>query len=207
MRVPVVDSQGKPVMPCKPAKARLLINRGQAKPKRNKLGIFYIQLTYTLESNNQPLVIGIDPGSAYEGYSVVGTQATVLNIMAEAPTHVKDAVEVRRNMRRARRYRKTWRRPCRENRLCHKIRIPPSTRSRWEAKARMVKHLCTILPLTDANVEDVKATTYRGKGGKWNRSFSPLQVGKEHLYYLIQKMGLTLHKTEGYQTADLPVAF
>lgn len=194
MRVPVIDSQGKPAMPCLPSKARHLIKSGQAKPKHNKLGIFYIQLTYTLEPNNQPLVVGVDPGSSYEGYSVVGSQDTVLNLMVEAPTHVKDAVEVRRNMRRGRRHRKTWRRPCRENRLCHKLRIPPSTRSRWEAKARIVAQLCKILPLTDVIVEDVQARTYKGKGGQWNSQFSPIQVGKEHLYYLLQKLGLELHK-------------
>lgn len=204
MRVPVVDSEGKPLMPCSPAKARHLLKTGDAKPKRNKLGIFYIQLAYAVEPSNQPLVVGVDPGSTYEGYSVVGSKDTVLNIMAEAPTHVKDAVEVRRNMRRARRHRKTWRRPSRNNnRLARQERIPPSTRSRWEAKARIVAHLCRILPLTDAIVEDVQATTFKGKSGKWNLAFSPIQVGKEHLYYLLQKMGLELHKNGGYQTKEL----
>lgn len=204
MRVPIIDSTGKPVMPCKPAKARHLINSGQAKPKWSKLGIFYIQLTYKIDQpNNQPLAIGIDPGSSYEGYSVVGHQDTVLNIMAEAPTHVKEAIEVRRNMRKARRHRKTWRRPCRENRLCHRLRIPPSTRSRWEAKARIVTQLGKLLPLTDAIVEDVQAVPYKGKGEQWNSQFSPIQVGKEHLYYLLQKLGLALHKSQGHQTADL----
>ena len=37
------------MMPCHPAKARLLIKRGKALPKRNKLGIFYVQLTYEKE--------------------------------------------------------------------------------------------------------------------------------------------------------------
>lgn len=204
MRVPVVDSEGKPLMPCLPSKARHLLKTGDAHPNRNKLGIFYIQLTYAVEPNNQPLVVGVDPGSTYEGYSVVGSQDTVLHIMAEAQTHVKDAVEVRRNMRRARRHRKTWRRPSRNNnRLARQDRIPPSTRSRWEAKARIVKHLYKIMPLTDAIVEDVKATIRKGKGGKWNLSFSPVQVGKEHLYSLLREMGLIVHLNQGYQTADL----
>ena len=101
-----------------------------------------------------------------------GTCDTVLNLMVEAPDHVKDAVEVRRTMRRARRFRK-WRRPKRfANRLKRKKRIPPSTRSRWEAKARVVAHLKSILPITDMVVEDVQAGTRKGAGGKWNGSFS-----------------------------------
>jgi len=201
MRIPVVDSRGVPLMPCTPPKARHLLKEGKARPKRNKLGLFYIQLTYTQEPDTQPLVVGVDPGSSFEGYSVVGTQDTVLNLMVEAPTHVKDAVETRRTMRRARRFRK-WRRPCRStNRLNGKKRIPPSTRSRWEAKARVVKHLHHILPLTCAVVEDVQATTTKGK--RWNRAFSPVQVGKMHLHRLLTNMGLEVQTREGWQTKAL----
>ena len=117
MRIAVIDKRGVALMPCTPPKARMLLKEGKAKLKRNKLGLFYLQLTYEQEADNQPLVVGIDPGSKFEGYSVVGTRDTVVNLMAEAPTHVKRAVEIRRTMRRARRSRK-WRRPKRfKNRL------------------------------------------------------------------------------------------
>jgi len=117
--------------------------------------------------------------------------------------HVKEAVEGRRTMRRTRRSRK-WRRPKRfDNRLNRKKRIPPSTRSRWEAKARIVKQLCAILPINSAVVEDVQAVTRTGKHRKWNAAFSPVQVGKDHLYGLLCKMGLTLHLKEGWQTKAL----
>ena len=207
MRIPVVDRRGVALMPCTPAKARHLFKSGKAKPKRNKLGLFYVQLCYEQELHNQPLVAGIDPGSTFEGYSVVGSQETVINLMIEAPDHVKDAVEVRRTMRHARRHRK-WRRPKRfENRLTRQNRLPPSTRSRWETKARVLAHLYTILPLTDVIVEDVQAVTRKGKGGKWNASFSPVQVGKERLYRLLREMGLEVHTREGWQTKELREAY
>jgi len=198
----VVDTRGVALMPCTPAKARHLFKSGKARPKRNKLGLFYVQLCYEQQPDNQPLVVGVDPGSKFERVSVVGTKDTVLNLMVEAPDHVKEAVETRRTMRRARRFRK-WRRPKRfDNRLKRKKRIPPSTRSRWEAKARVVMHLQQVLPLTDVVVEDVQAVTHRGKGGTWNASFSPVQMGKEHLYHLLA-MGLTVHLCEGWQTKAL----
>ncbi len=203
MRIPVVDRRGVALMPCTPPKARMLLKEGKARPKRNKLGLFYLQLTYEQESNNQPLVIGIDPGAKFEGYSVVGSKETVLNLMAEAPTHVKEAVQTRRTMRRARRSRK-WRRPARfTNRLKRSPRLPPSTRSRWEAKARIVAQLKKQLPLTVVVLEDVQATTRPGIGRKWNQSFSPLQVGKLHLYRLLTNMGLHVELREGWQTAKL----
>ncbi|GHO69511.1 hypothetical protein KSC_084030 [Ktedonobacter sp. SOSP1-52] len=190
-------------MPCTPATARQLFKRGKARPKRNRLGLFFVQLCYAQEPDNQPLVVGVDPGSKFEGFSVVGTQDTVLHLMVEAPTHIKDAMETRRTMRRARRHRK-WRRPKRFNNcLNRKKRIPPSTRSRWEAKARIVAHLKSILPLTDAVVEDVQAATRNGKGGKWNLTFSPVQVGKEHLYRLLTGMGLQVHLKQGWETKQL----
>ncbi len=203
MRLPVVDTRGVALMPCTEAKARILFKSGKARPKRDKLGLLYVQLIYEQKPDNQPLVAGIDPGSKFEGYSVVGTQDTVLNLMVEAPDHVKGAVETRRTMRRARRHR-LWRRPKRfDNRLNGKSRIPPSTRSRWEAKARVITQLCKILPLTDVVVEDVQAVTRKGQAGKWNASFSPVQVGKEHLYRLLREMGLVVHLREGWQTKEL----
>jgi RRXRR protein len=207
LRIPVIDARGVALMPCTPAKARHLLKSGKAQPRRNKLGIFCVQLCYEQDPANQQMVVGIDPGSTFEGFSVVGTQETVLNLMVEAPEHVKEAVATRHTMRRARRFRK-WRRPKRvDNCLKRKSRIPPSTRSRWEAKARVVQQLGTILPLTDAVVEDVQAATRRGKGGQWNQSFSPVQVGKEHLYGLLRGMGLSVHLREGWQTKQLREEF
>ncbi len=203
LRLPVLDTKGTALMPCAPAKARHLFKSGKARPKWTKLGLFCVQLTYEQEPDHQPLVVGIDPGSKFEGFSVIGSKDTVLNLMAEAPDHVKDAVEVRRTMRRARRSRK-WRRPKRfDNRLNRKQRIPPSTRSRWEAKARIIAHLKQVLPLTDAVVEDVQAVLRAGKNRRWNASFSPVQVGKDHLYRLLREMGLIVHTREGWQTKEL----
>jgi hypothetical protein len=190
-------------MPCSPAKARHLLKQGKAIARRCKLGIFYLQLKYEQEPDNQTLVVGVDPGSKFEGFSVVGTGDTVLNAMAEAPTHVKKAVEARRKMRRARRFRK-WRRPARNhNRLANSSRLPPSTRSRWEAKSRIVRQLQRIVPITDAAVEDVCAETRWGRGGRWNGSFSPVQIGKQHLYRQLEAMGLRVHLRQGWETKKL----
>src|SRR5262249_17426537 len=79
----------------------------------------------------------------------------------------------------------------------------PSTRSQWEAKARIVRHLGTILPLTDAAVEDVQAATRPGSGRQWNTSFSPVQVGKEHLNRLLKDQGLNVHLYTGMVTSQL----
>jgi RRXRR protein len=207
LRVPVVDARGVPLMPCTPAKARHLLKEGKACAKWSRLGLFHLQLFQVEQPANQPIVVGIDPGSRFEGYSVVGTRDTIVNLMSEAPTHVKQAIAVRRRMRRARRFRK-WRRPCRtHNRLARRRLLPPSTRSRWEAKARVVRQLQRILPLTDAVVEEIRAPWRRGHGGRWNSAFGPLQIGKRHLYAQLEMMGLQVHLRRGWETSALRERF
>ena len=207
MRIPVLDKNLKPLMPTTPARARLLLSRGKAKAYRNKLGIFCIILKEEIEPDNQQIALGIDPGSHYEGYSVVGTQDTILNGMSETPRHVKDAVEQRRNMRRARRHRNCRRRPERfNNRQRNKKTLPPSTYARWNAKLRILKHLMKIIPISDAVVEDVAAVTKKGQR-KWNSNFSPIEVGKEWFYDQIQKLNLNLNVIEGFDTMRLREIF
>jgi hypothetical protein len=192
-------------MPCKPAKARKLLKRNLAIKKWNKLGIFYIQLEFDpispiASSEDQPLVVGIDPGSKFEGFSVVGNYDTILNIEAEAPNWVKKVVEQRKYARKSRRFRNTRYRSRRVgNRLRGKVRLPPSIKARWDSKLRIIKHLKSILPLTEAVIEDTRAITKKDEK-KWNDNFSPIEVGKKYLYAGIKKLGIKLTLKKGMET-------
>jgi hypothetical protein len=198
-----MDTHRTPLMPTSSVRARQLLKQGKAKPYWNKLGIFCIILTYDVQPDNQELVVGIDPGSSFEGWSVVGTQETVLNGMSEAPKHVKKAVEVRRTMRRARRGRKCWRRPARfNNRLNRRQFLPPSTFARWNAKVRILDQLQKILPITAVVVEDVSAASKKNCK-RWNTIFSPIEQGKQWFYRTLRGLGLNLHLRTGYETKAL----
>lgn len=200
LRIPVVDAEGKQLMPCTPVRARLLLKRGKAVAKRNKIGIFYIRLKYVVEPKNQILTVGVDPGSKYEAISVVGTRDTVLNVMLEAVDWVKRGLEQRRRMRRTRRYRKTRRRPCRsDNRLSNRRWLPSSTKARWDAKLRIIKQLKKLLPISHAVVEDIKAITKRGYR-RWNINFSPIEIGKQYFYSALKEMGLEVITKRGEET-------
>jgi hypothetical protein len=202
-RIPVVSKSGMPLMPCRPTKARKLLAHGKAIKRRNKLGIFYLQLAFDPKCPaTQPLAIGIDPGSKFEGFSVVGTGETVLNLMSKAVDWVTTAVTQRRVMRRARRYRNTRRRKCKDHRRNTNTFIPPSTKARWDAKLRIVRQLCNILPLHYAVVEDVRAAT-RENQRRWNCNFSPLEVGKHYFYSELEKLGLIVITMEGHETQHL----
>jgi hypothetical protein len=178
LRVPVVERRGTPLMPGTAPQARALLQAGKARPKRTKLGLFSRQRTADREPDTPRLVVGSDPGSSLEGLRVVGTPQTVCTLRMEAPTPLNKAAEPRRTLRRARRVR-VWRRPGRcQNRLAGPQRLPPSTRSRWEGTARIVRHLATLLPLTGAAVAAGTAASRHASAGQGNTAFSPGQGGK-----------------------------
>jgi hypothetical protein len=188
--VPVIDQNGKALFPCKERRARTLLARGEAVNYWQK-GIFCIKLIRkeTEKREEYPdIALGIDPGSKREGYTVATPKDVVLNITTNTPDWIESHVETRRNLRRSRRQRKTPYRACRKNRSCQsKTRIPPSTKARWDAKLRIIKILNRILPVTKINCEDIKAITNKNKK-RWNRSFSPLEVGKSYFYNQLKKL-------------------
>ncbi len=143
-RIPVISKSGTPLMPCKPAKARKLLEQGKAIQKWSKLGIFYIQLTFdpTSEPNkNQKVVFGIDPGSKFDGYAVT-TKIVNLTGMSELPSGIADKLETRRRMRRARRYRNTRQRPKRFDNRNREGFIAPSQKAKVEFRLKIIRELC-----------------------------------------------------------------
>ena len=196
--VPVISKDGRPLMPTSNWRANELIEKGKAL-RRFKTGIFYIRLTGKTCRSVQPVACGIDTGSKREAFTVKSESHTYLNILSDAVTWVKDAVEVRRNMRRSRRFRNT---PCRQNKSNKaKSPFPPSTKARWQSKLRIINILSKLYPITTYVVEDVAARTRKGQR-KWNVSFSPLETGKHWFYDELRKLG-NLETKQGYETKEL----
>lgn len=200
--VPVVDRSQRFLMPTTPSRARRWIESGRATPFWKK-GVFCVRLNQEPSNRStQPIAVGIDPGSKREGFTVKSKAHTYLNVQTHAVDWVKDHVETRRNMRRARRFRKTPCRPNRKNRLVNKQKLSPSTKARWQWKLRICKWLAQIFPVSCFVVEDIKAKTWKG-GRKWNVMFSravlrgeasplksaSLEVGKQWFYAELRQLG------------------
>ena len=200
MFVPVLDQNQQPLMPTTPARARRWIKSGQATPFW-KGGVFCIRLNREPSLREvQPIAVGIDPGSKKEGYSVRSVAHTYLNIQADARAGVKDSVQQRRQLRRTRRQRHTPCRQPRQNRKRAHKKLPPSTRARWQWKLRLAGFLRQLFPVSVFVVEDIKART-RGKR-RWDRSFSPLEVGKQWFYSELGKL-TPVQTKQGYETKEL----
>jgi len=192
--VPVVDQEHRPLMPTTPARARRWISSGKA-TSFWKGGFFCVRLRVEPSRRvQQPIAVGIDPGSKREGIVVASAAHTYANLQAEARTGVKEAEKVSIRMRRIRRARKT---PYRKQ---SKKKLPPSTMARWHWKLRLCAWLCQLFPVSVFVVEDIKATT-RGKK-RWDQSFSPLEVGKRWFYGELSKLAPAQTK-QGYETKAL----
>ena len=200
MFVPVVDKNNQPLMPTKIRRAKRWVASGKATFFWKK-GVLCARLNVEPSDDKKlPIAVGIDPGSKREGYTVKSKSKTYLNILSHTSDWIKDALEVRRNMRRSRRWRKCRRREARfDNR--HSKKLPPSTKSRWQLKLRLSKFLTKIFPVTDFIVEDIKAKTKQDKK-KWNVSFSPLEQGKVWFYDEISKLGNLIIK-QGHETKSM----
>jgi RRXRR protein len=198
-RIPVQSKSGKPLMPCKPTKARKLLRGGKAIKGWSKLGLFYIQLCFDPESEpnkNQTVVLGLDPGSKFDGYTVTSKTVNVTG-MSELPSGIAEKLETRRTMRRARRFRNC---PRRENRFDNRNKdgfIAPSQKAKVDFRLKIVTELLKLFPVTDFVVEDVRFNHYKKK---WGKHFSTVEIGKAFVYEELKKLGkLTL--IDGIETS------
>ncbi|QTA79211.1 HNH endonuclease domain-containing protein, RRXRR domain-containing [Desulfonema limicola] len=150
----MINKNGNPLMPCKPAKARHLLDAGKAKVE--SLFPFTIRLMWDCEENTQPVIVGIDKGSHKTGFCCIGGNKIMLSGQIKHRTDIKNKMESRKANRRARRNRKWYRPPRFENRGSSKRsgRLPPSIKANVEEVIRVIKKI--PLPVSEIIVEDVQ---------------------------------------------------
>lgn len=160
----VLSNTKKPLMPCRPARARKLLTAGRAAVYR--LHPFTIILKDRDDGDVQDVQVKVDPGSKTTGIALVGNfeqQGAVvlfganLNHRGQA---MKNNLESRRSLRRGRRWRKTRYRQARFlNRARKAGWLPPSVESRVVNTESVINKLAARCPITSASVELVKFDT------------------------------------------------
>src|SRR5215471_12992887 len=158
----VIDKNHQPVMPCTPARARMLLRRGQAAVFRRFP--FTIILKRAIPSaENQPLRLKIDPGSHTSGIAIVDDNTGDVVYAAEIShrgQEVGEALDKRRATRRGRRTRKTRYRPARaHNRSRPTGWLPPSLRSRVNNIRIWIERFRRLCPVTSLSQELVRFDT------------------------------------------------
>lgn len=204
MRIPVQNPDGSPAMPTKPSRARKWVRDGKAIGKWSDIGLYYVQLLAEPSNRNiQPIVIGIDPGKLYSGIAVQSSKFTLFAAHLVLPFKtVKDRMEQRAMMRRARRGRRINRkiafklRAHRQKRFSNRRgkKLPPSIRANKQLELRVVVELNKLFPITQIVYEYVQA---RG-----DKSFSPVMVGQ---IWMLQQLELIAPTSTifGWETSNL----
>lgn len=214
-RVPVINPDNTPAMPCKASRARRLVRDGKAVGKWNKLGIYYIQLVdEPSDRKTQPISAGLDPGKHYSGIGIQSSKFTLFTVHLFLPFEiVRKRMDQRRMMRRSRRGRRINRsvafslRAHRQKRFSNRrsSKLAPSIKASRQLEIRIISLLSKIYPISSIVYEYVKADVDLTSGRKAARSgkgFSPVMVGQKWAIEQLSKIAPVIKKL-GWQTSNL----
>ncbi len=154
MIVYVLNKYGKPLMPCKPAKARHLLHDGKAKVIKTQP--FTIQLLYGSSGYKQSITLGIDTGSKYIGISATTCGKELYAANVELRNDITEKISTRKQNRRTRRNRKTRYRQSRFLNRTHSKKkgwLPPSIQNKIQIHLKVIKDLHKIMPIEKIIVE------------------------------------------------------
>lgn len=159
----VLSSDGQPLDPCHPARARQLLNQGKAAVWRRYPFTLRLKGRPAVESVTHPYRLKLDPGSKTTGIAVVAEETGKV-VWAGELTHrgqaIRDALLSRRAVRRSRRQRKTrYRKPRFLNRRRPEGWLVPSLQHRVETTLTWVNRLRRFCPVAALSMELVRFDT------------------------------------------------
>ena len=145
----VLSKNGQPLMPTmRHGKVRRLINSGKATVIRRCP--FTIQLNYETTNYTQEVALGVDAGSKTIGLSASTKTKELYAAEVILRNDIVELLSTRREFRHARRNRKTrYRKPRFKNRVRSKSKgwLAPSVQNKVDTHIRMVRFVCSILPV------------------------------------------------------------
>ncbi|HWR25722.1 MAG TPA: RNA-guided endonuclease IscB, partial [Methanosarcina sp.] len=154
MLVFVINKNNKPLMPCKPSKARKLLIKGKAKVI-SRLP-FTIKLLFGSSGYVQPVIAGMDTGSKVIGVCAMKNGKVLYQSEVYLREDVSGKMQQRAMYRRARRSRKTRYRPARFDNKSNSRkdgRLAPCIRSKLESHFRERNFVESILPVSEWKIE------------------------------------------------------
>lgn len=195
-------------MPMSTRRVRKYIASGKARMCYDrKLKIHYLELLAAPSGfNTQEVTIGLDPGSTFDGISVVSAEVHHLNVeLIQRPKKGKNSIRYfkarQASNRRVRRGRLRHRRCRFEFRT--RNRLPPTIQANVDFRKWLLSRLVKIYPVTTVVVEDVRFNHAQNSKG---RAFSLVEQGKTELYRFISDLGVKLELRGGYDTKKLRIA-
>ncbi|GAA0856694.1 RNA-guided endonuclease IscB [Aliiglaciecola litoralis] len=158
----VLNKKGEPLMPCKPGRARKLLDAGKAKVI-NRIP-FTIKLLHGSSGHKQVVVAGMDTGSKVIGCAAIANGDVVYQSEVALRTDVSKKMQQRKMYRRTRRGRKCrYRKPRFLNRAVMRKEgcLAPSVNSKFQSHLREKRQVESILPITQWKVETASFDIHR----------------------------------------------
>ena len=198
MYVFVLDKRKEPLTPCRPSRARHLLDSGRAVV--HKLFPFTIRLKDRLVKDSvvRPVRVKVDPGAQFTGVAVVredepGKPSLVAGLEIEhRGARIRDNMTKRAGYRKRRRSANTrYRAPRFDNRRRPEGWLPPSLQHRVDTTVSWMVRLTRIAPVSGFSVESVKFDTQK----MLNPEISGVEyqqgelAGYETREYLLEKWG------------------
>ena len=148
----VLNKRGKPLMPCSPRKARVLLRENKARVVKRTP--FTIQLIMAGGETRQSITLGVDSGYSGIGLSAVTDKQEIYSAQVNLRTDMVKLNSERRQYRRFRRYRKTWyRKPKFLNRKKPEGWLAPSIQNKFNTQIKLIRKAGEILPISQINIE------------------------------------------------------
>ena len=202
-----VKYRGKPLMPMTEVRIKRFIAEGKGKMCFDrKLHIPYFKLfSKPCGKKTQAITLALDPGSVFDGISIVSKQCHHLNIELvqrekKGKTSISHFKKRQANTRQVRRS-KLRHRPIRFSNRTSK-QLTPTIKANLDFRKWVISKLLEYFPLTKIVIEDVCFNHYKSTKGK---SFSHVEQGKTELYKFINDLGLELELFKGYETFRLRI--
>ena len=157
-RVPVIDAEYRPLAPCSPRRARILVQQGKANG-RHQNGVYYLTLHHTVPQESiQSSSLMTDPGKSFTGIAIVRddeqpNRTILFCATLQHRNDIQKRMTQRASFRRTRRGRLRFRKPRFSNRRRHAGWLPPSLRSRLDNTLTWVYRLTGLIAIYDIHVE------------------------------------------------------
>jgi hypothetical protein len=174
-RVFVLSKDGQPLMPCHPARARELLDKGRAAVARQAPFTIRLKDRTRAQSNVDGLQLRIDPGSKGTGLALTdekketdehGTTLTVRRgLISVELQHRGDQIRACMRQRAGYRHRRRsahvrYRARRSNNRGTSPGWLPPSLRHRVDTTFSLASRLCRYAPVTEIHIEQVAFDTH-----------------------------------------------
>ena len=151
VKVYVLNMRGNPLMPCSPRKAKILLKEKKAKVVKRIP--FTIQLTIATGETKQEVVLGIDTGFSFIGFSTISEKQELISGTVKLDNNMSKRLLEKSMYRKGRRNKLWYRKPRFLNRKRKDGWLPPSIERRFQTHINLIEKIKRLLPISKIRIE------------------------------------------------------